>query len=309
MSETAIFSDTFLAMGAHCDVVLPGLYADAAKETFQFIKKEVEQIEHTISRFSPVATIWELNQAPKGEWLSVPTEIWEPLMVCYDFYQMSNGAFDITLAPLYAVWTQNENPSEEELSEARVKCGFDKVELDMDNHKIRFTEEGMEFDFAAIEKAIALDVLKALLKEKGITNCIVSFEEDSVLAMGEHPAGQPWPLGIRNQMEPNDFAHVFAAQNETLNSIGTVYIRDDGQGMKPRKVINPASGQLVEGRKTVSVKAESAVLGAFIANSWLILPENDKAILSDKFSNVEILETTYTDDDVHTKLSILEGEE
>ncbi|WP_320112531.1 FAD:protein FMN transferase [Draconibacterium orientale] len=309
MTEPTIFSDTFLAFGSHCDVVLPNLEADTAKKIFQQIKAEMEQLESTISRFSLLSDIHELNQAEKGVWMEVPGELWEIITIANDFNQMSQGAFDVTQFPVQSLWVEKETLDENELREARQKCGFDKIELDIDNKRLRFKEEGVELDFGAIEKGYALDLIKPLLIELGAHDAIISFEEDVVLALGNHPAGTEWPLGIRNQQQPNEFVHVFEVSGQTVYTTGTVYIRDDGEGMKTRKIISPATGLPVQGKRTVSVKADSATMAAFIANIWLILPENDKAIISDQLKNVEILEVEYTDDDVKTKVTIIEKEE
>ena len=309
MTEPAIFSDTFLAFGSHCDVVLPNLEAGTAKNIFQQIKADIEQLESTISRFSLLSDIHEINQTEKDVWMEVPDELWEILTIANDFNQMSQGAFDVTMFPVQSLWVEKEDVEEKELEESLQKCGFDKIELDLDNKRLRFKEDGVELDFGAIEKGFALDLVKPLLIDLGVKDAIISFEEDVVLALGNHPAGTDWPLGIRNQQQPNEFTHVFEVSDQTVYTTGTVYIRDDGEGMKDRKIISPATGFPVEGKRTVSVKADSATMGAFIANIWLILPENDKAIISNQLRDVEILEVEYTDDDVKTKTTIIEKED
>uniref|UniRef100_UPI003217564F FAD:protein FMN transferase n=1 Tax=uncultured Draconibacterium sp. TaxID=1573823 RepID=UPI003217564F len=304
MPESTIFSDTFLAMGAPCDVVLPEVESTFAKEIFQKIKTEIEQLENNISRFSTLSAIWKVNNTPKDEWIPVSLETWEILKICKDFFEMSNGAFDITTAPLSSLWTENETPTIEEIENAKEKCGFDKIELDEDNKSIRFTADDMELDFSAIEKGFALDILKPMLIDMGVKNAIISFQEEAVLALGNHPGGDVWPLGIRNQKKPMEFNHVFPTSNQSVVTAGTVFIRDDGEGIQKRQIISPATGTLIEGDKTVSVKSESATMGAFISTIWLILPENDKEILAGNFENIEIMEVDYLEDDIRTKLSI-----
>lgn len=305
MTGASVFSDTFLAFGSHCDVVLPNLEADHAKKIFQQIKTEIEQLESNISRFSLVSDIHEINQTVKDQWVDVPGELWEILTISKDFHEMSQGAFDVTMFPLQWLWVEKGNLEDEELSETRQHCGFEKIEFDYDNKRIRFTDEGLELDFVAIEKGFALDLIKPLLIDLGLTDAIVSFEEDVVLALGNHPAGTAWPIGIRNLQNPNEFVHVFETSGQSVYTTGTVFIRDDGAGMKERVIISPESGMPLGGKRTVSVKADSATMGAFIANIWLILPENDKAIIADQLQNVEILEVEYLDDDIKTKISLI----
>jgi thiamine biosynthesis lipoprotein len=70
-------------------------------------------------------------------------------------------------------------------------------------------------------------------------------------------------------------------------------------------VLSPETGKPVGQKKIVSVKAESALLAAFVANSWLILPDNDKEIIADQLHNVEIFEAEYLSNDLATKHTII----
>ncbi|HYQ56539.1 MAG TPA: FAD:protein FMN transferase, partial [Draconibacterium sp.] len=97
MTEPTIFSDTFLAFGSHCDVVLPDVEAEEAKKIFQQLKNEIEQLENIISRFSLMSSIHDVNQTQKDIWIDVPAEFWEILTIANDFFQMSQGAFDVTV--------------------------------------------------------------------------------------------------------------------------------------------------------------------------------------------------------------------
>jgi FAD:protein FMN transferase len=308
MNETGIFHNSFFAMGTRCDVVFTDLETGFAERIFQIIRNEIIQMENRFSRFIPGSALSELNKAGKGKWISVENELWDVLTICYDFWQMSNGAFDITAAPLFALWKKNagENIAEAEIEQAKLISGFDKVEFDFDNHKIRFQTDGVEFDLGGIGKGIALDSIKPILQIQGVKNAIVSFGESSILAMGNHPNGNSWPLGIRNPNNMNEYLHVFNTSNETVTTSATIFSTDDGEVKKRKHIISPVTGFPVNSDKLVSVKSESATMGEFISTTWLILPENDKIILSEKLKKVEILEVNFVDDsDFETKLTIV----
>lgn len=306
MSEPVVFSDTFFAMGTRCDVVLPGVEQTFGEQIFQLVRNEVRHLEHRLSRFIPDSPIAGLNRAKRDQWLPVDEELWDILTICYDFYQMSNGAFDITAAPVISLWKKAEPPSEKEIGEALKISGFDKVEFDFENRCIRFLAKGVEFDLGAVGKGIALDTLKPVLQKQGVTSGIISFGESSILALGNHPNGEPWPLGIRNQVRADEFVHVFSASDETVTTSGTILTNDEGELVSRHHIISPATGLPVGANGSISVKSESATMGEFISTAWLILPENDKIILSEKLKNIEILEVTYLEDnDVKTRLSIL----
>jgi len=305
MSGANIFSDSFSAFGVQCDVVLPDMEAEQAKALMQLIKNVVSRVELSVSNKEMIAEILQVNQTKKNEWIKPSGEFWDLLTICFDFYQMSNGALDITFTPLFDAWKSGNDLNETEIAKIRHKCGFDKVELDEERKRFRFLEEAMKLDFALFQKAYVLDILKQELVRNEVENCIVSFEEDEVLALGQHPGGDEWPLGVRNIENPDEFIHVFLVKDMFVVTAGTYCLNWEKGASECRLVLSPETGKPVNQKKTVSVKAESALLAAFVANSWLILPDNDKEIIADQLHNVEIFEAEYLSNDLATKHTII----
>lgn len=306
MNEQTVFSDSFFAMGTRCDVVFTSIEKEFAEQIFQLVKNEIKHLEHRLSRFVTDSPLYGLNKTGKDIWVNVPDDLWEIITISFDFYQMSNGAFDITATSIINLWKNGGLPSELEIENAMLKSGFDKVEFDFENQKIKFNVDGVEFDLGGIGKGIALDSIKPILVKQGVKNGIVSFGESSVLTLGNHPNGNNWPIGIRNNYSINEFVHVFSSCDETITTSGTILSNDSGEIEKRNHIISPATGMAVETNKTISVKSESATLGEFLSTTWLILPENDKIIQSEKLKKVEILEVYYLEkDEYKTKLTIL----
>lgn len=309
MSGTEIYSDTFPAFGGNCDLVFTGMQAVEAKEILQKIKKEVRQLESVLDISGLTTDVQEQNHSAVNEWMEVNPVLMGVLSLCSDFYSMSNGAFDVTVQPLYEFWENNPDPGVAEIEKAREQCGFNQMELDIENNRLRFLKEGMKLDLGTIEKAYAADVIKSMLIENQITNCIVSFDENVILALGEHPSGNSWPIGIRNIEQPEEFLHVFNGSDQFIVTAGTVFIDPETMNIKENRVISPESGFPVSGKKTVSVCGASATLCAFIAYSWLILPGHDQEIIAEQLGDMEIFEAEYLEDDIKTKQTILNDEQ
>ena len=306
MSEPKIFSDSFVAFNVQCDVVLPGMDADQAKQILQKIKNETSRIELAVSRSEAVSEIGQVNALPKNEWIEVSDEFWEILTISSEFYTMSNGAFDVTYAPLFDGWKSEATLTADQITKLKAACGFDKLEIDAENQRFRFLADDMQLDFGALEKAYALEILKDLFRQEGISNAIISMAEESVLAQGHHPQGEAWPMGVRNLNQPHEFVHVFSAIDQVVCTTGTEYIDMETGERKPRKLLSPETGEIVKGRKAVSVKATSALMATFISYVWLILPESDKSIIADQLKGIEIMECEYLADDVKTKHTLIE---
>lgn len=308
MPEPEIFSDHFPAFGGKCDVVFTRLEASEAKRVLQMMKNEMEQLENIISSASLISDINRLNADKSEEWVAVDSVFIDLLSVCSDFYEMSNGAFDVSIGTLEKLWERNNQPGQDQIQSALTNSGFHLLEIDSENNRVRFQKAGVILDFGAIDKAYAADVMKNILLENKITDCIVSFDEEVILALGVHPSGEAWPIGIRNPLHPDEFIHEFECTHRFVVNTGT-WILDPEKGIPvTKKVISPETGRLAEGRKMISVSGSSAVLSAFLAHVWMILTEHDQSIIADQLADMEVFEADFADDDVKTKLTVLTEE-
>lgn len=306
MNQQSVFSDSFFAMGTRCDVVFLSPDQQHAQQVFQTVQHEIKNLEFRMSRFIPDSPLSVINRTGKKKWIPVSEDLWNIITICYDFYHMSNGAFDITASPMIQLWKKDHVPTEKEIEKAKNLSGFDKVEFDFESRRIRFLVDELEFDLGAIGKGIALDAIKPLVLEQGINNGIVSFGESSIMALGIHPKGDKWPLGIRNSFDLNEYIHVFSASNETITTSGTILNSDTGEVVRRNHIISPATGYPVETSKNISVKSESATMGEFLSTTLLILPEDDQEILLAEMKNLEILEVEYSEENEYkTKLTLI----
>ncbi|HPF52067.1 MAG TPA: FAD:protein FMN transferase [Draconibacterium sp.] len=308
MPETEIFSDSFPAFGGNCDLVFTGLNSDDAKLILQKVKNEIEQLENIISPASMISDINKLNNSGSDIWVDVDPVLMNILSISSDFFEMSNGAFDICCGALYSLWKQNQNPDSEQIKDAKQNSGFNFLEIDIENNKVRFLKKRLQLDLRAIDKAYAADSLKNLLIENNVNNCIVSFDEEVVLALGRHPSGQAWPIGIRNIQQPGKFIHVFDSSNQFTVNTGTIKLDLETANIVENIIVSPETGLKVEGKRTVSVTGNSAVLSAFLAHIWLILPEHDQSIVVEQLTDLEVFEAEYLADDIKTKLTLLKEE-
>ncbi len=309
MFKNTVFNQSFFAMGTRCEVVLINTGQELAERTFQELKKEVDLLENLMSRFIWNSPLNCLNQEKAGIWIGMPQELWNIIEVCRDFYNKSGGVFDVTAGPLINLWKNRPDgsvPSESEIEQARETSGFDKIDFDEAGRKILKKRDGIEFDLGAIGKGIALDRMKSKLIDSGIKQAFISFGESSVLAMGTHPAGSYWPVGIPNALNPEEILHVFEASDMVVTTSGTLLNSSYRSASVRQHIINPVTGFPVNERKMVSVRSTSATLGEFLSTTFLILKGEEKNALLKKIKKIEILFINYkSDNDLEKEFIIL----
>src|SRR4029078_10932334 len=108
------------------------------------------------------------------------TEVGEPVKVSGDLFAVltkaeemskkSDGAFDVTVAPVVQLWRHarrtQELPDPKELAAARAKVGYQKVKIDAAKQTVQLTTPGMQLDLGGIGKGFAADEALKLLREK-----------------------------------------------------------------------------------------------------------------------------------------------
>lgn len=278
-------------------VLLPGVDNAAGDELFQKIKGEVNRVESRLSRFIKESEITKINKNAFREEVTTDDEIFEILKACKYGWELTDGAFDITLRPLTEYWKNPEDYSEEHFQEIKESVGLQHVELNEESQSIRFTDEMTELDFGGFGKGYALEKVKQMIESSSAKNAFISFGESSVLAMGEHPAGGAWKIGINNYKKPGNSIHEFELRNGSVSTSSNFFLNDDGELQNHRHVINPESGRILEDFTAVSVSGGSPVLAEMLSTACLMLPDEKIHDLVKKYEDIEVIKVDYEPDE------------
>lgn len=274
-------------------VLIPGLEDGAGDELYQKMKDEVHRIESRLSRFIKESEISKINREAFEREVETDDECFEILSACKYGWKMTDGAFDITLRPLMEYWKNEENHSEEDLEELMESVGMQHVELYDEEQSIQFKNELIELDLGGFGKGYALEKVKQMIESSAIESAFVSFGESSVLAMGEHPAGGAWKVGINDYKNPGNSIHEFEMSDGSVSTSSNFYLNDDGKLQHHRHVINPKTGKPHDHFTASSVSAKSPILAEILSTACLLLPDEKIRELIQKYEDIEIVRVDY----------------
>ena len=128
----------------------------------------------------------------------------------------TDGAFDITVAPLVNLWgfgfKNSDNVSQQTIDSILQFVGYQKVQLDEDGrlHKL---DPRTVMDASSIAKGYMSDVVAEFLQQQGVTNYMVEIGGEIALN-GVNPNGNAWGIGIN---QPTDDSTQM--NNELQNAI------------------------------------------------------------------------------------------
>ena len=145
------------------------------------------------------------SDADDGEWHSPSESLWRMLMECDRWHRWSEGAFDASLGALTRLRRSKREGSPKEWEQARANCGWDTIEWDLTNRRLRFHRSGLRFDFGAIGKGFVADRLAEQLIDFGIERFVVNASGN--MRVGVRPTedvvGWPIAIGLVDQPDQN----------------------------------------------------------------------------------------------------------
>jgi thiamine biosynthesis lipoprotein len=162
-------------------------------------------------------------------------------------WQLTGGAFDITVAPLVRAWgfgpDSHKNISDIKRDSLLKLVGMEKVELR--DRKVIKSDPRVSLDFNAIAQGYSVDVICRFFDELGIENYLVEIGGE-VRGRGEK-AGKPWRIGIDRPVDDNmipgsDLEAIIRLKDKALATSGNYrkfYIEN---GIKYSHEIDPKTG-------------------------------------------------------------------
>lgn len=283
-------SDGRFLMGTVLDVTLVGDDPEALQVHLEWVFERVAQIEVVASRHRADSELSRFNAAAgRAPSAAYSRDLVQLLERSVEAGIATDGAFDVTVGPLITFWLEavrvNEWPTGSALDAARARVGFDSI-IVTDAGEVGLAHDGRSVDFGGIGKGWALDVVRAGLVERGVTQALLDFGGSSVWAMGHAPDGGAWRFGV-DARDEGGAARVIALVDQALSVSSSLGESSLIGGEIVGHVIDPATGETIdEGRTAVAVGA-SATEAEVWTTALLVMPRSKGIERVDERGRVE----------------------
>ncbi len=254
-----------IALGANTRIILAHADRSFVDETIIIVRKEIERLEDIFSLYRPHSAVSRLNR--NGVLRPAPLELIQLTQHALWFSSISKGAFDITVQPLWELYAQHflSHPNDtigppiDAVRAARRGIGATFVQVDAAG--IRLSSE-TRVTFNGIAQGYITDRVSTLLRARGWDNVLIDIGETR--ALGAHPDGRPWYIGLPNGHN-TQIADVAIA---TSDSAGTRFTRTAPQ----HHLFDPRRGICAPTSPPVSVIAQLAVDADALSTALAVTP-------------------------------------
>ncbi len=271
------YSKTEFVLDTTCSVTF---YGKDAKEAADAVFDEVRRIEKLMSMYLENSDVGRINSAKANEKVKVSPDTYKVIKTALEVSKKSDGAFDITVAPVTELWDfKGENPKippEEELKQALEAVGYENIVLEDENIIIKQNSD-TKVDLGGSAKGYAGDCALGIAKKYDLTGGIIDLG-GNIICFGQNPKSEngKWIVGIQVPFEP-------AGTYEKTVEIGQGAVVTSGNyqryfeldGKLFHHIINPETGYPSEQKyDSVTVAAESSLEADCIATAAYVLGED-----------------------------------
>ncbi len=184
------------AFGTTVFIRVEGLAKPEAEAALDAAFAEIRLVERVASLTNADSEISRLNR--DGALKNPHPAFVEMLRFSQRLHQASNGAFDITVQPLWLLCDgkakQGAWPNAAELEAARRLADQGKLQVDEDY--LSFAEPGMGMTLNGVAQGYAADRVAAVLRARGVTSAF--FDTGEIEALGLRPDRSAWTAAIQH---------------------------------------------------------------------------------------------------------------
>ena len=241
----------------------------------QSIKAELMKVDYSLSPFNKESVITAINN---NEDVKPDKMFMDVFLLAMDVSRETDGAFDITVAPLVNAWgfgfKSGEKPTARQVDSLRQIIGYQKITVD--HGKIRKQDPRMMLDCSAIAKGYGTDVVANFLRQRGVKNFMVEIGGE-VVTCGVNPERVPWKVGV---IKPEDDSLSLSHELQTILNVTDIAMATSGNyrnfyyqgGKKYAHTIDPKTGYPVQHNiLSATVLAKTCALADAYATSFMVM--------------------------------------
>lgn len=259
-----------------------------AQRLVEHVAVEVRRLERIFSLHLPDSDLALLNQ--RGVRTAPPPELVEVLHICASLWELSAGAFDPTVQPLWAAYLAHfskpgadpAGPSDSVLQTALARTGFGGVQVSP--ARIAVAQPGMALTLNGIAQGYITDRVVGLLRTGGIESCLVDMGESRTI--GARPDGRAWRIGIGDPRYAGRYLDVLEVVDKAVATSSPRGFRFDSAGSFDH-LIDPRTGRSPARYESVTVIAPEAVMADGLSTAFCLMSEKAIAAAVQQLKQVQ----------------------
>lgn len=303
-------SESLTMSGMYFDTIVQIEAWGATDDIMEHCKELCEYYEGLFSATIDTSEVSEINQA-EGKPVTVSPETAELISKGVEYGRLSNGRFDVTIAPASSLWnftdnTENTIPDPEKLDEAVSHIDYSCIQIE--GNTVTLTDPEARIDLGGIAKGYIADRLKEYLISEGIEHALIDLG-GNMLTLGGRYDGTAFRIGIQRPFaETGTVMAAVSVRDKSVVSSGDYERYFEKDGVVYHHILDPDTGYPVQNDlDQVTIISDESVDGDALSTTCFTLGLEEGMKLIRSLDGVEAVFVT-KDGKLHTSSDEIELE-
>ena len=251
------------AMHTHIELLLTGLKREQGERFAQEAEQRIKDMERRFNRHDMKSPLAVVNSRAAAEQVGVDDELFMALELCEVFRVATNGYFSV----------------------ATNTVGVERVPYILDGvtHSVKFSVDGVQLDMGGFAKGFALDQVLKLSRESGAASALLNFGNSSVAAVGHHPYGEWWAVGVENIVQRGTLAYEAHLCDGAMSVSGRTPAGE-------YHIVDPHTGLKVVQDGVIVVEGRSALVAEVLSTALYAAPQSERKNIMQQFEGYVAME-------------------
>jgi thiamine biosynthesis lipoprotein len=233
------------------------IYSHSADSAIEAAFERIRELEIIFDHTDPSSELSRINLNARREPVHVSEDMAVLISEGLRLSELTGGAFDISLGMMIAF----EGTVPEQVLP---NFGYEHIDFDPDNRTVEFGSNVIALNFGAIAKGFALDEVKKVLIEHGVSSAIIDIGgEIGVIGKSQRENGI-WRVGINDPFNPGAIIEAYDLASGAMATSGSY---ERGEHIFDRTTGQPANSGLA----SVTVITDSGTIADALSTAIFVM--------------------------------------
>lgn len=244
------------------------------------------RIDSQTSAYRSDSDVSKFNASTSTEWTPAPAELAAIVRIAKEVSALTDGAFDITVAPLVQAWgfgpgsPPPASPAESLLTAMIERSGDAKLHVRAQPPALRKDDSALSIDLNGIAPGYAVDLIAEQLVRMGVERFLIELGGE-VRARGRNAQGEWWRVAVERPMDAGRAPYaIVQLENLAVTTSGEYRRSYERDGRRYSHTIDPHTGRPIDHSlaSVVVIGARAAEIDAWATALNVLGPEHGHAL-------------------------------
>ena len=288
-AQERVLTQGRIVMGTVLRITLTEPRPGKGEAIFERAFREARNLDLMLSHYRSDSALSQLNALAGQGSTEVPDELYRVLQMSARFSRLTEGAFDVTLGPLFRAWESAGRSGRlpQDLTRTLRRVGWRHLEF-QDKNRVGLRRRGMRLNLGAVGKGFAVDKVIDVLRRSGVCCALVDFGGSAFFALGAPDGDRVWNLWVPG-IDAQSPIGVVSLRDQALSVSSAFGNKFVIQGRAYGHILDPRTGRPITRPAVAAVIAPSGAEADALSTALLVLGSRRGPAVLERFKGVRAL--------------------